>query len=160
MKQKGVISAVVAWDQARTFFYHRLRRRLLEQQLRRSLASANSSLKSEEITEQIQKLVAAGEHIYSPLFSSFFSSNHQIVSSSSETASIWAGDAKVVDWLESSSGKEAVSQLLVSTRKNFIKHQVASWYKEDVQAAKEVLLEFFPQLKSTPAPAPAPATSQ
>mmetsp|Transcript_15438 Transcript_15438/g.60339 ORF Transcript_15438/g.60339 Transcript_15438/m.60339 type:complete len:2177 (-) Transcript_15438:96-6626(-) len=58
MKAKGVIREVIDWKNARRYFYHRLRRRLADQQLRKQIAKAKAGLSFAQATDVIRSWVA------------------------------------------------------------------------------------------------------
>ena len=52
MKAKGVISEVLQWKRARSFFFHRLRRRLAEHEIRKSInAQGHCSFNNQQVRE-------------------------------------------------------------------------------------------------------------
>lgn len=55
LKEKGAIRRVVRWDEARTYFYWRLRRRLAEERVRQRITEADISLTRDEVTTVLLK---------------------------------------------------------------------------------------------------------
>lgn len=55
LTEKGAIRRVVKWEEAREFFYWRLRRRLVEERVRQKIRSADPSLSRDETTALLRK---------------------------------------------------------------------------------------------------------
>jgi acetyl-CoA carboxylase/biotin carboxylase 1 len=59
MKAKGCINEVLQWRGARTFFYFRVKRRLLEEYLKREIFKANPEVAEKRAAEMIQEWAKA-----------------------------------------------------------------------------------------------------
>jgi len=55
MKAKGVINSAVEWSESRRFFFHRLRRRLTEERLKREIAQSNPLLTPSQVSELLSE---------------------------------------------------------------------------------------------------------
>lgn len=60
LAEKGAIRRVVRWEEARSYFYWRLRRRLAEERVRQRIATADPALTRNEVTALLLKW--AGDH--------------------------------------------------------------------------------------------------
>jgi acetyl-CoA carboxylase/biotin carboxylase 1 len=59
MKAKGAIREVLVWENARPFFYWRLRRRLAEDAARLRFAAASPHATDEAVTQMLQRAMSA-----------------------------------------------------------------------------------------------------
>lgn len=58
MKEKGVINEVIPWQSARRFFYHRLRRRLVEERLCTRITKASPGITHEDALSHVREWLA------------------------------------------------------------------------------------------------------
>eukprot|EP01104_Vermistella_antarctica_P015050 TRINITY_DN4861_c0_g2_i1.p1 TRINITY_DN4861_c0_g2~~TRINITY_DN4861_c0_g2_i1.p1 ORF type:complete len:2246 (+),score=745.03 TRINITY_DN4861_c0_g2_i1:121-6738(+) len=116
MKVKNVITDVVPWETSRTFFYHRLRRRVAERSLRGRIHTAFPGLKHRDASFLIVEWMSKGGAAAST-------------------------DIQIVDWLESSA--DTIEGHLADLRKEFIKHSLQKLMAEDASAMLDGFLTIW-----------------
>ena len=121
MLAKGVIRDVVPWKQSRRYFYHRLRRRLLQNRKARQLMKAGK-LES----------MSAGASILESL-----------------CKEDWSNDKGVHDWLASSSGEQAINDYIASLRGEMITKEILELGQQDSKAVLKGLMGLIDELKKS-----------
>ena len=125
MKEKGVISDVVDWKNARSFFYNRLKRRLVEHVSSASLLLACfSSVLLQDIIRRIRAVCPS---------KSFAEAKAMVVE--------WEGanktDAEVIAWAEQTDG--LVDEKLQELKKQKRMEEIRRMCEEDLDLVKEVM---------------------
>lgn len=120
MKAKGVISEVIPWAKARTFFFYRLKRRLAQLRFHKQVAAASihTELSYSEKAAHFQELVPS---------------------------SIWSDNAKVVDWLERN--ENSITSYIERVKAESSKVMLGSLLENSQSATIASMVEF---LKSNP----------
>ena len=118
MKAKGAIREVLVWEQSRSYFYWRLRRRLAEDAVRRRFKEASPAFGREAVTEALRRLM---------------------VSNLGASAS-WEDDQAVAHWLENDAG--AVTKLVeAEARTQRVAHIAKQLREMDPLAARAAMRE-------------------
>ncbi|RHZ27040.1 hypothetical protein DYB31_000172 [Aphanomyces astaci] len=124
MKAKDVIREVVPWDQARTYFYWRLKRRLSEFRVRRSILEASN--------EEMHTTFASTEATVAAWYKA------------QQPAGDWANDQAVLAWLHSDA--DFLAKRLESLHQERIAREVTRLGLQDPQAAVVGILHLINQL--------------
>jgi len=122
MKAKGCIHEVVAWQTSRQYFYYRVKRRILEEYLKRSILKLNSNYTNDEMIKLIRSWVEPAND----------NNKH------------WQDDKFVGQWLQTE--QTLIQQKLKSIREQAIQDQVSKLATEDASATLEGLLQVLNQL--------------
>ena len=109
MKVKGVIRDVIQWKTARSYFYHRLKRLLLEENIRKKIVTLNPKLNNEQITPILSTAVPAD---------------------------VWNNDKDFVAWAENS---QNLVEIFNSVQTQYLKSQISELYKLNSQLFEDVL---------------------
>ena len=121
MLAKGVIRDVVPWKQSRRYFYHRLRRRLLQNRKVRELMKAGKLERmgdGEKVLEQLCK-------------------------------EDWSNDKAVHDWLASTEGEAAIAEHSAALRGEMITKEILSLGQQDSKAVLKGLMGLIDELKKS-----------
>ena len=105
MQAKGVIRKQVQWSESRSFFYWRLKRLLLEYNYINNIASLQNSIKEKR---QIETKKIKEYYIL-------------IVGIDS---SQWSNDKDMINWYESTIGKEHMSNYIQNQKNNIISNKL------------------------------------
>ncbi|XP_069817486.1 acetyl-CoA carboxylase 2 isoform X2 [Dendropsophus ebraccatus] len=105
MQEKGVITDIVVWKEARTFMYWRLRRLLLEEEVKREILHANSEL--------------SDIHIQSMLRRWFMETEGTV------KAYLWDNNQMVVEWLEKHLQEEDGARSAIRENIKYLKRDYA-----------------------------------
>jgi len=120
MKAKGVISEVVQWKNARSYFFWRLRRKLLEFNLINQLSTCVSSQNNKvSVKRQILR--------------------EQIINNEQ----VWNNDKEFLDWVESN--KNAIDQVISTLRNQKVKEDILSLCTNSMGGVCDGLLAFIEQ---------------
>ena len=110
MKAKGVIRDVVHWENARPYFYYRLRRRLLQHKIAKKVLEVHPGLSLDEITEMI-KLWTANEDV-------------------------WNNDKEFIAWAENEAN---TSESISSLQTLYLKKQIQDLYQHNPKAFDDIV---------------------
>jgi len=115
MLAKGVIKNIIAWKDARTFFYWRLKRATAESRLRKKITQYCPGLSIDLTTDMLKKWYGKGE---------------------------WDNDKEVINWLKNES---KIEERLTELRKNYLQTQVRSLLasKAEAEIALDELLNIL-----------------
>ncbi|XP_056384806.1 acetyl-CoA carboxylase 2 isoform X2 [Hyla sarda] len=105
MQEKGVITDILVWKEARTFMYWRLRRLLLEEEVKREILHANSEL--------------SDIHIQSMLRRWFMETEGAV------KAYLWDNNQVVVEWLEKHLQEEDGARSAIRENIKYLKRDYA-----------------------------------
>lgn len=116
MKAKGVITEIVSWKNARTYFYWRLRRKLVEFSLLNQLSDCVAQNKISVKRQILREKVINNEKL-------------------------WNNDKEFLSWVESNS--QTVQQSIANIRREKVKQDVACLCSENADAVLEGLLSYL-----------------
>mmetsp|Transcript_3124 Transcript_3124/g.4604 ORF Transcript_3124/g.4604 Transcript_3124/m.4604 type:complete len:2205 (-) Transcript_3124:97-6711(-) len=116
MKKKGVISEIIPWARARTFFYYRLRRRLAQLRFHKQVveASVNQDLSYDEQASHFKHLIPEN---------------------------IWNDNKKVVNWIERNDN--SIASYIANIRSESTKSVVSSLLAQSPDTVMSSLVEFL-----------------
>jgi len=129
MKAKGVISEVLRWETSRQFFYHRVKRRMAEEYLRRQIVKMSPNLSYDQVTQTIKSWIKQTEPNQDP-------------------DAVWSDNTFISSWLERT--QDRIKQLLKTLHKTYISERVSGMLKEDPVGALEGILVGLQGIERTP----------
>ncbi|XP_053325093.1 acetyl-CoA carboxylase 2 isoform X2 [Spea bombifrons] len=134
MQEKGVITDILEWKDARTFLYWRLRRLLLEEVVKREILHANSEL--------------SDIHIQSMLRRWFMETEGAV------KAYLWDNNQVVVEWLEKHLQEEDGTRSAIRENIKYLKRDYALKHIRGlIQANPEVAMDCIVQMTQQITPA-------
>uniref|UniRef100_A0A4W3JWJ1 acetyl-CoA carboxylase n=1 Tax=Callorhinchus milii TaxID=7868 RepID=A0A4W3JWJ1_CALMI len=105
MQEKGVITDILEWRTARTFFFWRLRRLLLEEVVKREILAANPDLSNGHIESMLRRWFVETE--------------------GTVKAYLWDSNLQVVEWLEKHLGEEDDTRSVIRENIKYLKRDYA-----------------------------------
>jgi acetyl-CoA carboxylase/biotin carboxylase 1 len=136
MQAKGVIRSIVPWEDSRTFFAMRLRRRLAEQALCYHIQAADEKIGLADAKALIKQWYLSSprkEDASDQSMASILLDNSDSRFSQEEANAIWEGeDAEFLQWVEGPTGAARISLELRS-----IRHKAASSLVADLTSTTE-----------------------
>ncbi|KAK3098334.1 hypothetical protein FSP39_018526, partial [Pinctada imbricata] len=124
MEEKGVISEVIQWQRSREFFYWRLRRRLLENQIKKEMRHYTTDLSEGQINSMLSR---------------WFVEDRGTVNQYQ-----WGDDKAIVEWLlqqiEDGTEHNAVSENIRCLKREHILHQVRNLIQENPEVAMDSIV--------------------
>ncbi|KAG5840360.1 hypothetical protein ANANG_G00187980 [Anguilla anguilla] len=122
MQEKGVISDILEWKNARSFFYWRLRRLLLEQVVKGEILQANKDLSDGHIQSMLRRWFVETE--------------------GTVKAYLWDNNKVVVEWLEKHLSEEDGNRSAIRENIKYLKRDYALKHiRSLVQANPEVAMD-------------------
>nr|XP_015221745.1 PREDICTED: acetyl-CoA carboxylase 2 isoform X3 [Lepisosteus oculatus] len=122
MQEKGVITDILEWKNARVFFYWRLRRLLLEEVVKREILEANSELSDGHIQSMLRRWFVETE--------------------GAVKAYLWDNNKVVVEWLEKHLAEEDGTHSSIRENIKYLKRDFALKHiRSLVQANPEVAMD-------------------
>ena len=118
MLAKGVVRGIIPWENSRTFFSLRLRRRLAEESLLKHVSSADSSLTLAESKHMVKTWFLTSPQSNADLSNGGFDIQLATESNMSDEDKdkTWQDDAAFMSWVESPNGAARISVELKSLR--------------------------------------------
>ncbi|KAM9329623.1 acetyl-CoA carboxylase 2 isoform 2-T2 [Gastrophryne carolinensis] len=105
MQEKGVVTDILEWKEARTFLYWRLRRLLLEEEVKREILRANSELTDIHIQSMLRRLFMETEGAVKTY--------------------LWDNNQVVVEWLEKQLQEEDGTKSAIRENIKYLKRDYA-----------------------------------
>jgi len=127
MKEKNVINGVVSWRSARTRLYWRLRRRLLEERVKRCVRVSQAHLNDAQIDAMLYRWYNARSDNPDP-----------------ELASTFDNDEKVVDWLQQQlddGDSTTIKRELKDMQREAMINQITNTVRDRPDLAEDVVAE-------------------
>uniref|UniRef100_A0A8C4Q2H7 Acetyl-CoA carboxylase n=2 Tax=Eptatretus burgeri TaxID=7764 RepID=A0A8C4Q2H7_EPTBU len=122
MQEKAVVTDVLEWRTSRTFFYWRLRRLILEDEVKRLILSANPELNHGQLLSMLRRWFVEAE--------------------STVKAYLWDNNQEVVRWLEKHLGEEDGTRSVIEENIKYIRRDyVIQQIRSLVQANPEVSVD-------------------
>ncbi|XP_028850871.1 acetyl-CoA carboxylase 2 isoform X3 [Denticeps clupeoides] len=122
MQEKGAITDILDWKNARSFFYWRLRRLLLEEVVKREILQANCDLSNGHVQSMLRRWFVETE--------------------GTVKAYLWDNNKAVVEWLEKHLAKEDGTQSAIRENIKYLKRDYALKHiRSLVQANPEVAMD-------------------
>uniref|UniRef100_A0A3B5MTG1 acetyl-CoA carboxylase n=1 Tax=Xiphophorus couchianus TaxID=32473 RepID=A0A3B5MTG1_9TELE len=121
MQEKGVITDILDWKQARTFFYWRLRRLLLEQVVKCEIMEANKDLSDGHMQSMLRRWFVETE--------------------GTVKAYLWDNNQAVVEWLEKHLSTEDGTRSVIRENIKYLKRENALKHIRLVQANPDIAMD-------------------
>lgn len=135
MKAKNVIRGVLNWEKSREFFYYRVKRRMEEEYLKRTIRRLNPTLSNDEIMSFLKDQLSNKTSI---------NNNNNISSPEIKTKSqtinpkeMWEDDKAMIQFYESN--KNTLQQAIQSLRAKYLQFQISSLIQENPSSLVESL---------------------
>ncbi|KAK3576974.1 hypothetical protein CHS0354_005975 [Potamilus streckersoni] len=133
MEEKGTISDVLDWPRSREFFYWRLKRRLLEQNLKAKMSQFTKSLSDGQLNSMLSR---------------WFVEDQGTVN-----AYLWEDDKAVVQWLtdqvEENNGKNVVSENIRCLKREHVLQQVRSLVQDNPEVAMDSIIHITQHISAS-----------
>uniref|UniRef100_A0A3P8WLZ1 acetyl-CoA carboxylase n=1 Tax=Cynoglossus semilaevis TaxID=244447 RepID=A0A3P8WLZ1_CYNSE len=133
MQEKGAITDILDWKNARSFFYWRLRRLLLEQIVKREILQANKDLRDGHVQSMLRRWFVETE--------------------GTVKAYLWDNNQAVVEWLEKHLSKEEGCQSAIRENIKYLKRENALKHiRSLVEANPDVAMDCIIHMSQTITP--------
>ncbi|XP_071428069.1 acetyl-CoA carboxylase 2 [Pithys albifrons albifrons] len=127
MQEKGVITDILEWKNARSFFYWRLRRLLLEQTVKAEVLKANSELSHIHIQSMLRRWFMETE--------------------GAEKGYLWDNNQVVVEWLEKHMQEDDGTQSVIRENIKYLKRDyILKHIRSLLQANPELTMDCMVQM--------------
>ncbi|XP_033740192.1 acetyl-CoA carboxylase-like isoform X1 [Pecten maximus] len=132
MEEKNVISAIIKWKGSREFMYWRLRRRLLEGELKQKMRSFTSNLSEGQLNSSLSR---------------WFVEDQGTVN-----AYMWEDDKSVVGWLveqlDENSGHNAITENIRCLQRDHVIQQVRSLIQDNPEVAMDSIIHILQHMST------------
>ncbi|XP_053938279.1 acetyl-CoA carboxylase 2 isoform X2 [Cuculus canorus] len=126
MQEKGVITDILEWKNARSFFYWRLRRLLLEEMVKAEVLKANSELSHMHIQSMLRRWFMETE--------------------GAAKGYLWDNNQVVVEWLEKhmqedDSSKSAIRENIKYLKRDYVLKRIRSLVQANPEVAMDCIIQ-------------------